>query len=338
MTKNVIDLEKAQEILDSGVTRTGTAAELGIHHSTIIRLIKQGKLFDDYFPFDDIEDNRHLYQNFEWLWEEDKLEEITNEAFDYSYSLIDRRSDDGRRIGKYVRDVYEDIFGYLKVKNMEEITEFIFVDCFKCKAERSVMEWYRYKGKSWGLYDVCPDCHSLYSASWNARNQDKIFEHNVIRRQMAEALPGSYDSGTWRQVRGCYNWKCAVSNSKNVAIDHFIPVALGHGGTYFENLIPMDKRLNTQKKHYHPNNLYMKYGVNKEMYLKVISNLAALNNITPSEYESFIDWCFINQRTLSEVRSDQRHSIEIWREATGTQFPLPQYAIGGEIFGEKESD
>jgi hypothetical protein len=51
--------------------------------------------------------------------------------------------------------------------------------------------------------------------------------------------------------------------------------------------------------------------------------LAAQNNLTPQEYREFYDWCFANPRTVDEIKRDQRHSLEIWREATGRTFELP---------------
>jgi hypothetical protein len=325
MAKSKVDLEKAQEMLDNGLTRTGVATKMGVHHSTIIRLIDNGKLFDDYFPFDEVEDNRHLYQNFEWLWEEDKLEEITDKAFDDSFSFLDRSTEDSRRVGRYVREVYGDFYNYLKEKDMEELTNQIYVSCSKCGGKKSLVDWYKYVGRLWGLYDICSSCHSEHTSTWTDKNPDKVFGYNYARREMAEALPGEYTPEVWKLVRNDYGWKCAVSSSDSVAIDHFIPVAIGHGGTYRENLIPMDKRLNAKKNHYHPEKL-IKYGASEERLKQAINNLAKLNGLTTKEYEIFVDWCFANPRTADEVKRDQRHSIVIWREAVGIQFPLPQYA------------
>jgi hypothetical protein len=318
------DLERAQELLDGGLTRNKTANELGVHHSYIIRAIESGLLFDDYFPFDEVEDTRHLYQNFEWLWEESKLEEITNEAFDKYYSHIDRRSGDMTRLGVYVRDNYGDLSGYLRDKKLYRLAKYIYVSCNKCGYTDKITEWFKDSNRAWGLNYHCKECRGKTSKSWNEENQDKIFSYNTARREMAEALPFEYTPEIWRQVRRDYGWKCAVSDSSSVALDHFIPVALGHGGTYRENLIPLDKRLNTKKKHYHPSRL-IEYGATKKRYNQVITNLARLNGLTSSEYKSFVDWCFANPRVLDEVKRDKRHSIEIWREVTSQQFPLPRY-------------
>jgi hypothetical protein len=338
MSQKKLDLEKAQELLDSGLKRNAVASQLGVHHMTIMREIDRGNLFDDYFPYDDIEDSRHLYQNFEWLWEEDMLEEITRQAFNNYHVLIDRKSEDSKRVGKYVRDMYGGFYEYLAEKSQLELVQFVKVKCSSCNATGSLENWYRSSRKLWGLSHICNSCQNGHAQNWNAKNPEKIFTYNNQRREMSEALPGEYEEEVWWSVRNVYGWKCAFTRSKRVAVDHFIPVAIGHGGTYEANLIPLDFSLNTSKKHYHPSRLYKRHGVSYEAYASVLGYLASLNGLTSSEYELFIDWCFANPRTVDEVKSDQRHSIEIWQEDTGLHFPLPDYAVGGDRLGEKESD
>lgn len=316
------DIEKAQELLDSGLSRNKTASKLGVHHMKVIRLVESGELFDDYFPFDELEDTKHLHQNFEWLWEEDKLEEIVNEAYDNYYVLLDRSL---VSVGFHVRSNYGTLFNYLKDKRVQFLSEFIHVKCSKCEGVQPLTNWFSDARAIWGLNYSCKRCVAGTQKKWNDENQDKIFGYNCLRQEMAGSLPGGYAPEVWQQVRNDYGWKCAVSNSSSVAIDHFIPVAIGHGGTYRENLIPMDKRLNTKKKHYHPGKL-IKYGAYEEQFKQAVNNLAKLNGLTPCEYESFVDWCFENPRTVDEVKRDQRHSIEIWREAVGIHFPLPKFA------------
>jgi hypothetical protein len=328
------DIEKAQEMLDNGLTRNKTASELGIHHSYIIRAIEYGILYDDYFPFDEVEDTRHLAQNFEWLWEEEKLEELVNEAYDNYFVVLDKSLVE---VGVYVRNEYGSLFNYLRDKKVSFLSEFIHVRCSRCECTHPLVDWFSDARAIWGLNYSCKKCVSETQFKWNEENRDKIFGYNIARREMAEALPGEYNPEVWQRVRNDYGWKCAVSNSMSVAIDHFIPVAIGHGGTYRENLIPMDKRLNTKKKHHHPEKL-IKYGASEERFAQAVNNLAKLNGLTEKEYESFVDWCFANPRTIDEVKRDQRYSIEIWQEATGIQFPLPEYASGGEKVDEKESD
>jgi hypothetical protein len=325
MAKQKVDLEKAQEMLDNGLTRTMTATKLGVHHSTLIRLIDKGELFDDYFPFDEVEDTRHLAQNFEWLWEEDKLEGIIDKAYENYYVLLNRRNEDAVKIGVYVREHYGNIIEYLKVKGLTRLLEYVYMTCHVCDDVQPLTDWYKDERRPWGMYYECKQCAGNSCAKWNSKNPDKIFGYNNARREMAEALPGKYDPEVWKRIRNDYDWKCAVSHSTSVAIDHFIPVAIGHGGTYRENLIPMDKRLNAKKKHYHPEKL-IKYGASEERFKQAINNLAHLNGLTTEEYESFVDWCFANRRTVDEVKRDQRHSIEIWRGAVGIQFPLPRFA------------
>jgi len=325
MSKKKLDLEKAQELLDSGLKRNAVASKLGVHHMKVMREIDRGNLFDDYFPYDEAEDSRHLYQNFEWMWEEDKLEEITREAYESYHVVIDRESADGKRVGKYVKETYGGVYEYLAHTDQTELAPYIKIACSSCQEVGGIEDWYGASRNLWGLYHVCKSCQNEHARKWNAKNPEKLFEYNTNRREMAEALPGEHSDETWRTVRNAYGWNCAFTRSERVAIDHFIPVAIGHGGTYEANLIPLDFSLNTSKQHYHPSRLHQRHGVSLESYTSVVCYLATLNGLTSAEYEAFIDWCFANPRTVEEVRADRRHSIEIWREATERQFPLPKY-------------
>jgi len=329
-----------------GHPKSRVAIILGVHHSKIIRLIDIGYLFDDYVPFDEEEDRVHLYQNFEWLYEEDVLEDMLYKAFDGTSVIIDRGLPDMVGVGNYVRETYGNLFGYIKQRDFTRVIDNFYVKCTKCKEVDGLNNWYEDSSKGWGLYYECKNCRGVINTDYFDRNPDKVFAGNNRRREMSDSLPGDYVEWDWVSVMGEYDWRCSLSGViADVTVDHFIPINSGHGGTYVGNLIPLSRSLNCSKKARNPFKWFETYLVSdkvcSENWQHVVSYLARENGLTTQEYRLFVDWCFDNQRTVDEVKADPRYSIEIWREATGRQFPLPSYVglveIGNRLNFEGEA-
>lgn len=321
-------IEEVQGMLDKGMTMTKAAKELGVHHSKITRLMDRG-IIEIYKAFDEEEDKQHLYQNFEWLWEEDWLERMLYKAFDGECINLARSEDqDVYAVGVYVRDNYGSLPKFLRKKGWSVLISNFNVKCQKCQQYAPLENWYPDKRKAWGLMRECPDCRIDICADYAERNPEKIFESHQKRREMAEVLPGDYIKEDWVKVREAFNWKCALTNKiASVTMDHFIPVTTGHGGTFEGNMIPITKSLNSSKNARNPFSWNCIEGYDKELFNKAVKYMARLNHLSVEEYKNFVHWCFDNPRNANEVRADQRNSIEIWREATGQHFPLPKHAL-----------
>jgi hypothetical protein len=205
--------------------------------------------------------------------------------------------------------------------------KYVEIKCNTCGKSDSLRNWYEDYSRLWGLSSCCPSCRALISSKYVDNNPEKIFECNQRRREMSDALPIiNLEKDQWITKRSVFNWKCALTRKTNkISMDHFIPVALGHGGTYDENLIPLNKSINSSKNDSNPFLWAKENYMDLDLFSEVVHYLSELNKLTPEEYKSFVFWCFNNKRTVEEVRADPRHSIEIWRETTGIQFPLPAY-------------
>ncbi|MGF6951014.1 hypothetical protein QF028_003519 [Neobacillus sp. B4I6] len=114
-----------------------------------------------------------------------------------------------------------------------------------------------------------------------------------------------------------------------VELCHVIPLSSGHGGTTAGNMIPLRADLIRSKG---SKNIFewfnankSRFGMPQKNFDRMVEWLASANALTAHEYRNFVYWCHENQRDIDEVKADQRHSVEIWREATGMQFPLPVY-------------
>lgn len=328
-------VEEIQELLDYGYSPNKTAAILGLDHKQVSRAIKKHGL-EIYIAFDEESDKKHLYQNFEWLWQEDWLEDsLVKKAFDSKVFLIKSENEDVLSVGAYVREKYGNLKSYFLKKGYKKLISDVMVECSKCNEFKPLLGWYPDKRRAWGLMHECPDCRKEFSRNYVESNPEKVFANAQKRRVMAELLSNNFTKEDWVNIRKKFGWKCAITQNQDaISLDHFIPVIIGHGGTYFANLIPIQRSLNSSKKDSNP---YVWAKKNNHNLEKVISHLAKQNSLTESEYKDFVNWCFENPRGENEVRADKRHSIEIWREATRSHFPLPPYVlseIGNRSSGE----
>lgn len=107
-------------------------------------------------------------------------------------------------------------------------------------------------------------------------------------------------------------------------LDHVIPLTAGHGGTTYENIVPLRADLNISK---HNACIFKWFADNRERFDlsqrkfdELIEYLADINEVTTKEYEEFVYWCHDNPRTVEEIEADnerygyKKPSIEIWRE------------------------
>lgn len=322
-------IDLVQELSDSGIKRNKIAKELGVHHSKIDRIFNRG-MIEEYTPFDEEVDRAHLSQNFEWLYEEDKLEEILYKAYDGKFILKYDNDEDRIVLGRYVREKYGSLKVYFQQKGFTRVMGNVLITCSICTKVHSLKNWYEAKRDIWGLLRECPDCRTYRSAKYIKENPDKLFEHNLKRRETVEALPIIYGKEAWVAKMSEYSWRCSFSLEEGkLAMDHVIPVATGHGGTYAGNLIPLEKSVNSSKN---DSNIFEWFGatrqrfeLSQERFDQTIGRLASANALTVAEYREFVYWCHENKRTVDEIKADQRHSVEIWREAVGKAFPLPRY-------------
>lgn len=161
------------------------------------------------------------------------------------------------------------------------------------------------------------------SCAWRLSNPQLARLNVENRRTRKYQLPYTADS------KRMSHEACILSGDKQPHIDHFIPLSLGHAGTYRANIISLSGQLNMHKKASNPFDwIRTRDDIPYERFHSVVCDLAAQNGLTPDEYRRFVDWCYANPRTVDEVRADnerygyKKPSLEIWREATGLQFPI----------------
>jgi transposase-like protein len=238
--------------------------------------------------------------------------------------------------------------------------------CPKCGANKDIADYVKHKGKFAGRRSDCKACNKQYAVeniksitqykrkyyeenkeredlrvqkwikenkeshserqrdyrrAWRRDNPDKSLSEKQRRRAVEHSLPNHITSGEVRKI--------TRNIGKGYHLDHFIPLAIYHGGSYLENLIAIPSEWNASKGAKHPFEWADLFFVDDEngklVFYEKASELATLNGLTFDEYRAFVDWCFANPRIIDEVRNDDRYSIEIWRSVTNCSMPLPAY-------------
>jgi hypothetical protein len=181
-------------------------------------------------------------------------------------------------------------------------------------------------------YQENQDYFSEYKRKHYQENRESYLIRNQKRRTRKHLLPENWTIEQKTETWSYFNNACVLTGvTDNIEEEHAIPLSIGHGGTYHGNMYPMSKTLNISKLN---RNIFEWFYANRERFNldeqrfnDLIQYLATLNGLTPEEYRQFVYWCHENPRTEDQIAADPRHSIEIWREASGLHFPLPSYAI-----------
>lgn len=91
----------------------------------------------------------------------------------------------------------------------------------------------------------------------------------------------------WERILETFDYKCPLTGSENITMDHFIPLNTGHGGTFVGNIYPLNPFLNNSKSARNPY-VWIEYAVRElgasyEGFRKVERILAIQQGITVDE-------------------------------------------------------
>ena len=201
--------------------------------------------------------------------------------------------------------------------------------CSTCKETKELTEFPKDKRSSSGVKSECKYCHKernkrLYHANkerYAEVKREYIRNNPSYRRSQKHRkkarirnLTNNWTKADLESVKRHFNHRCPLTGSEDIHFDHFIPLSIGHGGSYVGNMIPLDGVLNASKCASNPFEwIKTRNDIEVNKFNKVVEYLAELNGLTPNEFRSFVYWCFENKRSIDEIKSDTRSSIEIWR-------------------------
>lgn len=157
-----------------------------------------------------------------------------------------------------------------------------------------------------------------YNRKYYRNNKQNFIFRAKKRKKYVRALPFTITPESWSEIESFFHNSCALSEqTSDLNIEHFIPVAWGHGGTYIGNVYPLHWAINRSKGDTNPfvwiERKDVKSLVDLNKWNELISYLANQNNLTVNEFENFTYWCEKNIRSVEEIKNDPRPSIEIWK-------------------------
>jgi hypothetical protein len=184
--------------------------------------------------------------------------------------------------------------------------------CTKCGEVKKLDDFAVLKLGLGGRVSVCKECrvreyelNRQYEVERVLKHQRDNPEKNKLRqhrrRARKKSLPSDFtDEQRTKTIE--YFGGCALTGASEIHWDHVIPLASGHGGTTFGNMIPLRSDLNNSKN---DANLFEWFCVNKERYNlsqerfnDLIIWLAQVNGMTVEKYREYVYKCFNNTNEL----------------------------------------
>jgi len=173
-----------------------------------------------------------------------------------------------------------------------------------------------------------PEKYRERRRKWDVDNPENNRAKTRRYRAMKRALPSRWTASD--EAKMC---ECALMQSTaKVHVDHVIPLAWGHGGSYVGNMIPLSSTLNESKNDAHVYEWFSlnaeRFSLDRSRFVAMIAVVAEQNGLTSEEYRAYYDWCYANKRSVAQTKRDNSKygrkipSIELWREASGLPIPI----------------
>lgn len=214
-----------------------------------------------------------------------------------------------RNWGGFRTTYYEDSSGSIIAKQ-----------CRKCSEVKEMEGFPRDKSKLGGRRSECRECMNDRDRKFRVDNRERLNKYHcqhyrdnrgqyylrVNRRRARERqLPDTLTSEQRDIIIKQFDGGCALTGDKtDVHLDHVIPISIGHGGTIFENIIPLRADLNLSKgtdnifEWFESNRQRLK--LNRTKFNALIEYLADINGMTTQEYEDYVRECHDNPRQFVE--------------------------------------
>lgn len=149
-----------------------------------------------------------------------------------------------------------------------------------------------------------------YDRLYRARRKDSRRLYEQRRRARKALLPDTLTEAQRLEIFDFFDGKCSLSDTaENIHMDHVIPLITGHGGTIYENIIPLRDDLNLSKN---DRNIFEwfadnreRFGLSQRKFDELIEYLADINEMTVEEYRDYVYWCHDNPRTLDEIEVEK---------------------------------
>jgi hypothetical protein len=139
--------------------------------------------------------------------------------------------------------------------------------------------------------------HLESCSRWQKENPDKVSLRNQRRRARKQMLQDNLTNEQQNAILAHFNNACALTGeSTDLHLDHVIPLATGHGGTIYGNMIPLRGDLNCSKN---DSNLFewfesnrQRFNLSQAKFDALVKYLADVNEMTVDEYKAYYNGCF----------------------------------------------
>ena len=197
---------------------------------------------------------------------------------------------------KYKQENKEWYAEYIR-KYQQENKESIAGYCRKYKQENkeSIAE-YRRKYKQENKERIAER-----SRKYRQENKELFQINSTRRRARKRQLPDDLTLEQRNAVLGHFNSSCALTGyTEGIHLDHVIPIAIGHGGTTMQNMIPLRAELNHSKQARCIFDWFYDvkdhFKLSQMKFDELIEYLADINGMTADGYEDYVRGCHDNQR------------------------------------------
>ena len=146
------------------------------------------------------------------------------------------------------------------------------------------------------------------SRKYRQENKE-LFQINCARRRARKRqLPDDLTLEQRNATLEHFGNSCALTGyTEGIHLDHVIPLAIGHGGTTLQNMIPLRADLNISKNARCIFDWFYDvkdhFNLPQTKFDELIEYLAHINGMTANEYEDYVRGCHDNQRSLDETGS-----------------------------------
>ena len=198
--------------------------------------------------------------------------------------------------------------------------------CCKCKAFKATSQYGKDKTRLTGLAPRCKQCESDNSRKYRTKNKDKVAEYNrsyyednkqyfadiqrrkrrenkavynlykQTRRARKKKLPDTLTGEQLAQIEQRFGDRCALSGDRDYELDHFIALATDNGGTTYENMIPLSRKLNASKGDRNPFVWFernkRRFNLSESRFVDLVDYLAEINGMSTDEYTQHVNACY----------------------------------------------
>jgi hypothetical protein len=157
------------------------------------------------------------------------------------------------------------------------------------------------------FYDANKDYFKEYQSNYRKLNKDKMRLLSLRRRARKKYLIDDLTDTQLTEIKEIFNG-CCLTGNEEVHMDHVIPLATGHVGTTYGNMIPLRGDLNISKN---DSNIFewfeanrQRFELSQERFDNLIAYLASANAMTVEEYRDHVYWCHANPRNINELEAN----------------------------------